>query len=255
MKKRRTTLLSMFTAAFCLLAVKMAFAQQGVAPLPTLKIALEGAKSTGEVATTLQIIALLTVLGAVPTILLMVTSFTRIIVVLGFVRRALGLQQTPPNQVIIALALFLTLFIMAPVWNRVYEDGLSPYLDGRLGTTDAITRSVAPVREFMLNQTREDELSLMVSVSGGARPENASQIPITVLLPAFMLSELKSAFQMGVVIFIPFVVVDMIISSVLMSMGMMMLPPMMISLPFKVLLFVMADGWNLVIVSLIKSFK
>lgn len=229
--------------------------QPPIPPIPAVKIAVEGASSPQDVSNTIHIVALLTVLSVAPAILLMVTCFTRIIVVLGFVRRALGLQQTPPNQVIVTLALFLSLYIMSPTWDKVYQEGLAPYMAGKIGAAQAWELSSAPIRSFMLNQTRQEELSLMVSMADIPRPENADQVPLRVLLPAFMLSEMKSAFQMGIVIFVPFIVVDMIISSVLMSMGMIMLPPMMISLPFKVLLFVMADGWNLVIVSLIKSFR
>jgi flagellar biosynthetic protein FliP len=197
----------------------------------------------------------MTVLSMAPAIVLMLTSFTRILVVLGFVRNAMGLQQMPPNQVIASLALFLTFFTMAPVWDQVYKGALVPYMRGQISAERAFQGAEGPVRSFMLRQTRERELSLMVRLAKMKQPKNQDQVPTRVLIPAFILSELKTAFQMGVVIFIPFIVVDMIVSSVLMSMGMIMLPPMMISLPFKVLLFVMADGWDLVIASLVTSFK
>ncbi len=257
MMSRRTTILFslvFFSVSFFALSAG-AQPTSPVPPIPAVRVAVEGASSPQDIANTIHIVVLLTVLSLAPAILMMITCFTRIIVVLGFVRRALGLQQTPPNQVIVSLALFLSLFIMAPTWERVYQDGLAPYMEGKIGAAQAWERSSAPLRGFMLRQTREEELSLMVSMSGMPRPENAEQIPNRILLPAFMLSEMKAAFQMGIVIFIPFIVIDMIISSVLMSMGMIMLPPMTISLPFKVLLFVMADGWNLVIVSLIRSFQ
>ena len=202
----------------------------------------------------LQLLGLLTVLSLAPAILLMITSFTRIVIVLGFVQRAIGLQQSPPQQVVTGLALFLTLFTMYPTWNRVYEDGLSPYLARAVAAEQAWQSSVTPIREFMFRYTRQEELSLMVSMAKIEEPESREQVPTRVLVPAFMLSELKTAFQMGVVIYIPFLVVDMVVSSVLLAMGMMMLPPMMVSLPFKLLLFVMADGWNLVVMSLLKSF-
>ncbi len=255
--KKKILSISCLASLLWLLALSIAWAQPEppIPPIPALRIGLEGASSTQDVVNTIQIVALLTILSVAPAILLMVTCFTRIIVVLGFVRRALGLQQTPPNQVIVTLALFLSLFIMYPTWDKMYKEGLAPYMEGQIGVAQAWERSSVPVRDFMLRQTRQEELSLMVSMAGISRPENADQVPTRILLPAFMLSEMKSAFQMGIVIFVPFIVVDMIISSVLMSMGMIMLPPMMISLPFKVLLFVMADGWNLVIVSLIKSFR
>ena len=226
----------------------------GTIPLPSLTLGVGQADSPRDVALTLQILALMTVLSLVPAILLMVTSFTRIIIVLGFVQRAIGLQQSPPQQVIAGLALFLTMFTMYPTWNQVYENSLSPYLSGSINSQQAWENSIKPVRDFMFRYTRQEELSLIISMSESPRPANQSEVPTRVLIPAFMLSELKTAFQMGVVIYIPFLVVDMVVSSVLLAMGMMMLPPMMISLPFKILLFIMADGWNLVVMSVLKSF-
>ncbi|MCR5346276.1 MAG: flagellar type III secretion system pore protein FliP [Fretibacterium sp.] len=223
-------------------------------PLPSVHFGLTPADSPRDVALTLQVLALMTVMSLVPAILLMLTSFTRIIIVLGFVQRAIGLQQSPPQQVVSGLALFLTLFVMYPTWNRVYQDGIAPYLSGASTVQQAWQGTITPVREFMFRYTRQEELSLIVSMSGMPRPASPAEVPTRVLVPAFMLSELKTAFQMGVVIYIPFIVVDMVVSSVLLAMGMMMLPPMMISLPFKILLFVMADGWNLVVLSLLKSF-
>ena len=222
--------------------------------LPSLTLGVTQPDSPRDVALTLQVLALMTVLSLVPAILLMVTSFTRTIIVLGFVQRAIGLQQSPPQQVIAGLALFLTMFTMYPTWNRVYQDGLEPYLSGNITAQQAWDNSIQPVREFMFRYTRQEELSLIISMSESPRPANQSEVDTRVLIPAFMLSELKTAFQMGVVIYIPFLVVDMVVSSVLLAMGMMMLPPMMISLPFKILLFVMADGWNLVVMSVLKSF-
>ena len=223
-------------------------------PIPMLQLGLTPADSPRDVAVSLQILALLTVLSLAPAILLMMTSFTRIVVVLGFVQRSIGLQQSPPSQVIVGLALFLTLFTMYPTWDRVYERGLAPYIAGNVDSATAWTETISPIRDFMFRYTRQEELSLMVSMAGAERPNSREDIPTRILIPAFMLSELKTAFQMGVVIYIPFIVVDMVVSSVLLAMGMMMLPPMMISLPFKILLFVMADGWNLVVLSLLKSF-
>ena len=224
-------------------------------PLPSLQVGLLQAEGPRDVVLSLQILAMLTVLTVAPAILLMLTGFTRIVIVLGFVRNALALQQTPPNQVVVALALFLTFFVMTPVWSQIYDDALGPYLSEQIGAAEAWEKTVEPVRSFMLRHTRDKELSLMVTMSGLERPQNASEVPTRVLIPAFVLSEIKTAFQMGIVIYIPFIVVDMIVASVLMAMGMIMLPPMMISLPFKVLLFVMADGWNLVISSLMGSFS
>ncbi|MDR2174458.1 MAG: flagellar type III secretion system pore protein FliP [Synergistaceae bacterium] len=223
-------------------------------PIPLLQLGVVPADSPQDVAVSLQILALLTVLTLAPAILLMLTSFTRIVVVLGFIQRAIGLQQSPPQQTIVSLALFLALFTMYPTWNRIYENALAPYLAKEIDSPRAWTETITPLREFMFRYTRQEELSLMVSMANLERPENREEVPTRVLIPAFMLSELKTAFQMGVVIYIPFIIVDMIVSSVLLAMGMMMLPPMMISLPFKILLFVMADGWNLVVVSLLKSF-
>jgi len=226
-----------------------------VPPLPALSVGIVPAKSPQDVAMTLQIVALMTVLSMAPAILLMLTSFTRILVVLGFVRNAMGLQQMPPNQILVTLALFLTAFTMTPVWDEVYQKGLTPYMRGQIPAAQAWDRTLRPLRGFMFRQTREAELSLMIRLSKEPRPKNQEDVPTRVLIPAFMLSELKTAFQMGVVLFVPFIVIDMIVSSVLMSMGMIMLPPMMISLPFKVLLFVVADGWDLVIASLVSSFR
>lgn len=222
--------------------------------LPALTLGVTQADSPRDVALTLQILALMTVLSLVPAILLMVTSFTRIIIVLGFVQRAIGLQQSPPQQVIAGLSLFLTMFTMYPTWTQVYQNGLEPYLSGNITAQQAWDNSIQPVRQFMFRYTRQEELSLIISMSESPRPANQSEVDTRVLIPAFMLSELKTAFQMGVVIYIPFLVIDMVVSSVLLAMGMMMLPPMMISLPFKILLFVMSDGWNLVVMSVLKSF-
>jgi flagellar biosynthetic protein FliP len=224
-------------------------------PIPAINMAVGSAQNPQDVVQTLQIVALITVLSMAPAILLMVTSFTRILVVMGFVRSAMGLQQTPPNQVLTSLALFLTIFTMTPVWTRIYDQALVPYMQGEIQTPAAWERTVQPVREFMFRQTRERELSLMIRLSDDAQPANQSEVRTMVLIPAYVLSELKTAFQMGVVIYIPFIVIDMIVASILMSMGMMMLPPSMISLPFKILLFVMADGWSLVIASLVTSFN
>ena len=245
-----------FAPLMILLGSLAAYAQEGAQfiPIPVLQFGLGVAESPRDVATTLQILALLTVLSVAPGIILMMTCFTRSLIVLGFVQRAIGLQQTPPSQVIVSLALFLTLFIMAPTWNKIYDNALSPYLAGTVNSAQAWEGTINPIREFLFKFTRQEELSLMVTMSKMEQPKNTDEIPTRLLLPAFILSELKTAFQMGVVIFIPFIIVDMIVASVLLAMGMMMLPPMMISLPFKILLFVMADGWNLVVTSLLRSF-
>jgi flagellar biosynthetic protein FliP len=222
---------------------------------PTLKIALEGTGGQKGIATTLQIILLLTVLSLVPAILLMVTSFARIVVVLSFLRQAMSTQQMPPNQVLLGLALFLTLFVMGPTIKTVNETAVQPYLNGQATSLQALKTGVVPVREFMLRQTREKDLALFVQLSKSPRPASPQDLSMTVITPAFMISELKTAFEIGFMLYLPFLIIDLVIASVLMSMGMLMLPPAMISLPFKILLFVLVDGWNLVVRSLVAGFK
>lgn len=226
------------------------------APLiPAVNVEVNEAQSPQEVATSLQVIALMTILTLAPSIMIMTTSFIRIIVVLSFLRTALGTQSMPPNQVAIALALFLTFFIMSPYWQIANQNGLQPYLAGEIGQEQALDEVTAPIREFMFKQTRESDLALFVNLSQTERPNSQEEISTMTLIPAFLISELKTAFQIGFIIYIPFIVIDMIVASTLMSMGMMMLPPVMISMPFKILLFVMVDGWHLLIRSLITSFK
>ena len=199
--------------------------------------------------------AVLTILSIAPSILIMTTAFIRIVVVLGFLRNALSTQTAPPNMVIIGLSLFLTFYIMAPYWSQANENGLQPYLAGQITQEQAIENTIEPIREFMFRQTREADLALFVNLADGPRPNGPEEVSTFTLIPAYMISELKTAFQIGFMIYVPFIVIDMIVASTLMSMGMMMLPPVMISLPFKILLFVMVDGWHLLIKSLIVSFK
>ena len=228
----------------------------GAAPLiPTVSLNVGTSENPQEVATTMQLLAVLTVVSLAPAILVMTTSFVRIVVVIGFLRNALSTQNVPPNQVVIALSLFLTFYIMAPYWSEANENGLQPYLAGRITQEEALTNTVAPLREFMFKQTRESDLALFVNLSQAPRPDTQEDVSTFTLIPAYVISELKTAFQIGFMIYIPFIVIDMIVASTLMSMGMMMLPPTMISLPFKILLFVMVDGWHLLIKSLIMSFK
>ncbi|TYP00197.1 flagellar biosynthetic protein FliP [Geothermobacter ehrlichii] len=234
----------------CLFTAHHALAQG----LPTLTVGIGEAKSPGEVSTALQILVLLTVLSVAPAILLMTTAFTRIVVVLSFVRQAMGTQQMPPNQVIIGLSLFLTFFVMAPVFSQINEQAIKPYLDGKLPQKQALEKAVEPMRAFMFGQTDEKDLALLVAMTGDEQPEDLDDVPTMTLIPAFMLSELKRAFQIGFLIYVPFLVIDMVVASVLMAMGMMMLPPPIISLPFKLLLFVLVDGWGLVVGSLVQSF-
>ncbi|HLC41482.1 MAG TPA: flagellar type III secretion system pore protein FliP [Methylomirabilota bacterium] len=224
-------------------------------PFPKITISAGEANNPQDVAVGIQILFLLTILTLAPAILVMFTSFTRIVVVLSCLRHAMGTQQMPPNQVLIGLALFLTFFVMAPVGEEINRTALQPYLAKKIGQEEALKRASVPVRGFMFRQTREQDLALMVSLAKVERPKNPDGVPTHVLVPAFAISELKTAFQLGFVIFIPFLIIDMVVASVLMSMGMMMLPPILISLPFKILLFVLADGWHLVVRSLVTGFR
>ncbi len=219
-----------------------------------ISVGLEDADDGSGTSVVLQIFALLTVLSIAPAILIMLTSFTRIAIVLSLLRQAMGTHQMPPNQVLIGLALFLTFYIMTPVWTTVNETALQPFLGNEIKQEEALKRAVEPVRSFLVKQTREKDLSLMVKLADIDRPEDIDDIPTGVLIPAFVISELKTAFQIGMLLYVPFLIMDLVVASVLLSMGMMMLPPIMISLPFKLMLFVLADGWHLIVGSLIKSF-
>lgn len=235
------------------LLLVLALLLPGMALSQELNIDLgEGGSFTGRV---LQLIALLTVLSLAPAILVVVTSFTRIVIVLSLLRSALGVQTTPPNVVIISLALFLTAFIMAPTFEQAWEDGIQPLLNEEIEEREAFDRAIVPVRAFMLTHVREKDLALFLDIgnidTSGLTPE---QTPLQALIPAFMISELRRAFEIGFLLFVPFLVIDMVVASVLMSMGMMMLPPIIISLPFKLIFFVIVDGWNLVAASLVRSF-
>ncbi|MCA1059154.1 flagellar type III secretion system pore protein FliP [Rossellomorea aquimaris] len=210
--------------------------------------------SADNVSTSVKLLLLFTVLSLAPSILILMTSFTRIMIVLSFVRTSLATQQMPPNQVLIGLSLFLTFFIMAPTFQEVNDEALTPLFNEEINLEEAYDKASIPFKEFMSKQTRQKDLELFLEYSGAERPESVKDIPLTSLVPAFALSEIKTAFQIGFMIFIPFLVIDMVVASVLMSMGMMMLPPVMISLPFKILLFVLVDGWYLVIKSLLQSF-
>jgi len=228
----------------------------GAAPAlsPTVNFNVDAGLTAEALPTTIQIVALLTLLSLLPALVMMVTSFTRILIVLSFTRSALGTQQIPPNMVLVGLALFLTAFTMAPVWRAVDENALQPYLKHEIGYEEAAEKAVQPVREFMLRQATESELALFVKLSKLPRPQAPDDIPTYVVVPAFMVGELKRAFTMGFMIFIPFVVIDMVIATTLMSMGMMMMPPVVISLPCKILLFVLVNGWEVVTQSIVTSF-
>ncbi|HUS58022.1 MAG TPA: flagellar type III secretion system pore protein FliP [Planctomycetota bacterium] len=255
----------------CVLAVTaaMAAAMFAAAPAPAaagekpddllelpfnLNVGVEKADSPKETVGTLKIIMFFTLLSLLPGLLLTMTSFTRIVIVLSFVRRALSLQNLPPNQVIIGLSLFMTIFIMASTFTEINDNAITPYMNEEISQKEAFDRGMLSMRKFMLKQTREKDLGLFMSMAKLQQPKNVDDVPTHVLIPAFVTSELKTAFQMGFVIYLPFLVIDMVVSSVLTSMGMFMLPPAMISVPFKVLLFVLVDGWNLVIRSLAAGF-
>lgn len=223
--------------------------------LPDINISLDAGDGDVQIANSLQIIILLTILSIAPSILIMMTSFTRFIIVLGFIRRALSLQSTPPNQVLIGLALFLTFFTMSGVFTEVYNDAYVPFENGSYTLEEAADAASGPIKTFMLRQVRTKDLSLFLDISGVTDVQTNDDIPMRAIIPAFIISELKIAFEIGFLIFIPFIVVDMIVASTLMALGMMMLPPVMISLPIKILLFLMVDGWHLIVEKLIMSIR
>ena len=239
-----------FFLALLIFIPQLAWEQSG---LPIINMIDDGSGST-QYSLTLQLLALMTVLTLLPSLLLMMTSFVRIIIVMSLLRQALGTAQTPPNQVLLGLALFLTIFIMMPVFSAVYDDAITPYFNEDIGFEEAVTVAREPFRTFMLNQTRESDIALFVEIAGNTEVVEPADVPFSTLVPAFITSELKSAFSIGFLIYIPFVVIDLVVASVLMSMGMMMLSPMMISMPFKLMLFVLVDGWTLIMGSLTSSF-
>ncbi|GGI94652.1 flagellar biosynthetic protein FliP [Alicyclobacillus cellulosilyticus] len=224
------------------------------APLPGVHLDIGAGSSPAAVSATVEILLLITVLSIAPGILVLMTCFTRIVVVFAFVRNALSLQQTPPNQVLVGLALFLTLFVMQPTIAAVNRDAVQPYMAGKITQSEALARAEIPIKRFMAKETRPQDLQLFLSYRHLPKPKTVDDIPLVALVPAYTISELKTAFQMGFMIYIPFLIIDMVVATTLMSMGMMMLPPAMISLPFKVLLFVMVDGWYLVVKSLLTGY-
>ena len=242
-------------AILALLLLPSIAAAQDLPPLPSIQIGVGGAERPEQVSILLQILLLLTVLSLAPAILIMMTSFTRLAVVFSLLRHALGTQQMPPNQILIGLALLLTFFLMAPVYHKINDEALQPYLAEEISQEVALERALKPIRAFMLKQTRKKDLSLFMNVSREEKPTSYEDIPTTVLVSAFVTSELKTAFSIGFLIYIPFLVIDMVVASVLLSMGMMMLPPFMVSLPFKMMLFVLTDGWFLLVGSMVKSFS
>jgi len=247
-------LLILLGLAALVLGASAAMAAPEPIALPSVSVGVGKVAKPGDVSVTLQILFLLTILSLAPGLLVMTTSFTRIVVVLSFLRSAMGTQQAPSNQIILGLSMFLTFFVMAPVWQQMNTQALQPFRAQTITQEEAFKRAVVPLRKFMLSQTREKDLALFVTLSKQQQPRTPDDIPTLTVIPAFMISELKTAFQIGFLVFIPFLVVDMVVASVLMSMGMMMLPPVMISLPCKILLFVLVDGWGLLVSSLVKSF-
>lgn len=242
----------LFGVALLLLIAKQSLAQP---VLPQIQIGAGPADSPEQVAAGIQILVLITILSLAPAILMMTTAFIRIVVVLSFTRSAMALQQSPPNQVIIGLALFLTFFVMAPTWGEVNEKALQPFLAGKITPEEAFEEAAEPVKRFMYAQTSPKDLRLFLKLGGESRPTELKDLPLHIMIPSFIISELKTAFQIGFLLYVPFLVIDMIVASTLMSMGMLMLPPVMISMPFKLLLFVMVDGWYLIIGSLVAGFR
>jgi flagellar biosynthetic protein FliP len=245
-------------AVFVLLPAAALMAQEGGGvrmPIPKVTFDIREAATPRDVALSLQILFLLTILTLAPSIVMMMTAFTRVVIVLDFVKRALSLQQMPPNQVIVGLSIFLTIFIMAPTFTEMNDKALQPYLKGRIGNEQFYNQAMEPMRVFMFKQTRKKDIALFIELAKLEKPKNEKDVPSYCLIPAFMISELKRAFEIGVYLFIPFIVIDMIVASALMAMGMIMLPPVMISLPFKLVLFILVDGWNLIVYELVRSFR
>jgi flagellar biosynthesis protein FliP len=238
---------------FALLLLALPCAAGAAAPgIPAVAVQSSGGGQTYTL--TIELLALMTAVTLLPAALLMMTAFTRIVIVLSILRQAIGAGQTPPNQVLVGLALFLTLFVMSPVIDKIRVDAVVPYMAGSMDTTTPLEHGVAPLKTFMLEQTRESDIAAFVRISGGKGFASPQDVPLTLLVPAFITSELKTAFQIGFLLFIPFVIIDLVVASTLMSLGMMMLPPVSISLPFKLLLFVLVDGWGLIITSLVQSY-
>lgn len=228
-----------------------AFAQ---VTLPTMSMGFKSTQNPAEVVNAIKMVLVLTVLTLAPAILIMMTGFTRILIVLSFLRQAMGVQQLPPNQLLVGLSLFLTFFVMQPAFNEINQKAVQPYLNGSLGQEQALENTLAPLRRFMFTQTRDQDLGLFVKLAKIEQPKTRADVPTIVLVPAFIVSELKTSFMIGFMIFLPFLIIDILAASVLMAMGMMMVPPIVISLPFKIMLFVLVDGWTLLIGSMVKSF-
>jgi len=223
--------------------------------LPGIRLDLNDAEAPQQISGVLKIVFILTILSLAPAFLILMTSFTRLVVVFSFLRHALGTQGSPPNQVIVGLALFLTFFIMQPVWQTIHQQAILPYEQHEISNEEFLQRATTPLKGFMLKQTRKKDLALFVSLTNAEKPKNVDDVSLTTIIPAFVISELKTAFQIGFMLYLPFIILDMVVASILLSMGMMMLPPVMISLPFKLMLFVLVDGWSMLIGSLVQSFQ
>ncbi|NLM74095.1 MAG: flagellar type III secretion system pore protein FliP [Clostridiaceae bacterium] len=252
-KRSKILIVFILAALFIWLTSSAAFAEPGIS-ISEDGITINSTEEPQEISTSIKLLILLTVLSLLPSILIMMTSFIRIVIVLSFLRNSMGTQQIPPNQVVIGLALFLTFFIMSPVLTDINENALQPFTNNEISLEEAMDRSGDSIKDFMLTHTRDKDLALFVSIADIEPPENLNDLPLTVVVPSFMISELNTAFRMGFMLYIPFIVIDMVVASTLMAMGMMMLPPVMISTPFKILLFLLVDGWNLLAETIIKSF-
>jgi flagellar biosynthesis protein FliP len=250
--KRKLNFIFIFSFIYIILPIMNVSA---AANTPGISLNVNGINSPNSMAESLQVLLLITVIAIAPSILIMMTGFTRIVIVLSFVRNAIGLQQTPPNQVLVGLALFLTLFVMSPIISQINTDAYQPFTQGKITQQQAFDSAIKPLRTFMLKQTNNDDINLFLNIAKKARPKTLDEIPTEIIIPSFITSELRRAFIIGFVIFLPFLIIDMVVSSTLMSLGMVMLPPVMISLPFKILLFVLVDGWGLIIKTLITSFN
>lgn len=255
MNKKRTLIIITILLAIISMAATKAYAAPSTIPIPNIDISIGKTNSPQDYVDNIKLLIVLTLITLLPSFLVMMTSFTRIIVTFGFVRNAIGTQQTPPNQVLIGLALFLTIFIMTPTFNKINNEAVQPFLENKINQEQALEKASAPMREFMLKETRNKDLQLFLDIAKVDKTKiNEKNVPLYIVVPAFIISELKTAFTIGFLIYIPFLIIDIVVASVLMAMGMFMLPPVMISLPFKLLLFVMVDGWYLLVGSLVKGF-
>lgn len=251
---KKMALVLTFFCFFCLIDEVKSQTQGPTLPLPKIGIDVSTSDNPKDISATLQILLLMTILAIAPSILIMTTSYLRIIIVFHFIKSALGTQQMPPSQLLAGIALFITFFVMAPTWSKVHNEALKPYMDGKVTLDSAYNSGIEPIRDFMFRNVRDEDLELFLSMAQSKKPDTRADVQTYVLIPAFALSELRAGFIIGFFLFIPFLMVDMIVASILMSMGMMMLPPMLISLPFKILLFVLVDGWNLIVGSVVRSF-